>query len=548
MENEKIPEGFVRIDNEPKEKTKEDIRHEEIMDKINNAKTKNELPRVTLNNLLRYFSDNAHFEEKIQPSLFEPVVDLMEEKGGIHAPEVKEEFIKILKKNYPGKEESEYEAKFKNIDPKKATHLYIEFLSRLDKIGKLERQEFLDKHNSIMKKINDAFEFSELPLVTKGTLNGYLCDNSRIFSNSLKVSDISSFSDELISGKDISSDEMYNKLYEICKSKNPDLDENFFHDYYARLIYGDRLDYIIKEINARDKKVAEIYRENHEETMENIKNAKRISQLPPNLSFSTLAGYLSSNTTVFPKSEKISSTKFTEITDLILKGKTFDDDEIKYLLLQIAADTYPDRKEEAYEVLLDKLKSLPRTYYLRDEINYSNERQKEFIGRGGSNVNVYLIPNPNSPVEGGRFYNCYINRIDNLDLSEIVPLNLEEIVPEDMDVDAIEWYVQENYDETFKTAGGIILNKDETIGNVNIFAPSDGRIGITPEQRDKYQELEEVSKRVKTIIARKKEETEAFSKYQEEFLKRQATIDEELALLEEKIDLLTSEENDKGAR
>lgn len=117
-----------------------------------------------------------------------------------------------------------------------------------------------------------------------------------------------------------------------------------------------------------------------------------------------------------------------------------------------------------------------------------------------------------------------------------------------MDVDAIEWYVQEYYDDTFKTAGGIILNRDETIGNVNVFKLSDGKIGVTPEEHSKYKELEELSRQVKTIITRKQEETAAFTKLQQEFFKRQQETDLELARLEEKIDLLTQNNNKKGAK
>ena len=78
----------------------------------------------------------------------------------------------------------------------------------------------------------------------------------------------------------------------------------------------------------------------------------------------------------------------------------------------------------------------------------------------------------------------YINRVQNLDLSEILPLNLDEIVPPHIDIDSIEWYVRENYDDTFKAAGGIILNRDETIGAVNVFRPNDGKIGITKEEKE----------------------------------------------------------------
>ena len=542
-------ENTNTIELEEKTLTKEDIRHQDILNKIKEAKTKNELPKVTLNNILRYFSDNAHFETKLNTQSFQPVYDKILEKGFFIDPEVKETFINVLKENYPNHIDSEYEEKYNNINPAKVHNLMEELYYRSEKIEEIEIQEFKDKHESIMRRIKDAYEIQDLPTVTKGTLNSYLTGYSRGFQNPLRAQDVYDISDDLISGKDIKSDEMHDKLFSICEEKNKGLDNGLFQEYYSKLLYGDRIPYMVEEINARDKRLSEIYKENHDETMENIKNARRISQLPPNLTISTLSGYLSGNTIIYPKTDPISSTKLTEITNLLLQGKTFEDEDVKYELRKVASNEYPDKAGEAYNLLYDKLSSLPKIYYLVEEINYTNERQQEFIGRGGSNVNVYLIPNPNSPMEGGRFYNCYINRIDNLDLSEIVPLNLQEIVPEGMDVDAIEWYVQENYDETFKAAGGIILNRDETIGNVNVFAPSDGRIGITEEQHTRYQELEEVSKRVKTIIAKKKEETDAFAKYQEEFLKRQQAIDEELALLEEKIDLLTNDdENKRGAK
>ena len=540
-------DNFEKI-NDPvmtKAELKEKERHEQVLNKIKEAKNKGELPKVTPNNLLRYFSDNAYFDKKLNTTSFEDIYDLTIEKGSFLAPEVKKAFIELLKTNYPNRPENEYEDKYNKINPVRVSNLLEEMHQRYDKIEEFEIKEIKDNHESIMKRIKDAFELSDLPLVSKGTLNSHICASSRNYSQYFKVADIADISDMLIEGKSINEEEIQNELRNRIEEKNPNSDDHDYAEFYGRLTFGNKLNYLVEEINARDKRMTEIYRENHDETMENIKNARRISQLPPNMSVSTLTGYLSGNTIIYPKVDPISSTKMVDVTKLILEGKTFDDDEVQYELKKLAGDEYPEKAHDAYERLYLKLSALPKTYYLRDEINYVAERQKEFIGRGGSNVNVYLIPNPNSPLEGGRFYNCYINRIDNLDLKEIVPLNLEEIVPKGMDVDAIEWYVQEHYDETFKAAGGIILNKDETIGKVNVFAPSDGRIGITEEQHTKYQELEEVSKRVKTIISRKKEETEAFTKYQEEFLKRQKEIDEELALLEAKIDLLTTDNENK---
>lgn len=300
--------------------------------------------------------------------------------------------------------------------------------------------------------------------------------------------------------------------------------------------------YTVKEIKMKEKRRLRIYELDHEETMENIKAARRISQLPPNLTYSTLAGYLSGNSTIYPSSDIISTTEFKEVTELLLNGFSFDSEEVKTSLISIVERNYPEKKEEAYELLYTKISNLPRTNYMIEEINYSSERQKEFISRSSSNVNVYFIPNNKSPIEAGKFYNCYINRVDNLDLEKILPLNLDEIVPKTMDVDSIEWYVQEYYDETFKTAGGIILNKDETIGNVNIFRPSDGTIGITPEEKTKYDELEDLSLQVKDIIKAKKEETTKFKAMQDAYMEFQSETDEQLSRLEEKIDSLTNKD------
>ena len=165
--------------------------------------------------------------------------------------------------------------------------------------------------------------------------------------------------------------------------------------------------------------------------MEGIKEARRISQLPPNLSVSNLTSYLNGNTTIYSSDNRIKVEDLKQLTELLLDGHKWEDDEVKDEIKDIVERAYPD-KEDAYQLLFNKLSTLPRTYYLVEEINYSLERQKEFIGNRCSNVNVYFIPNDKSPIEGGRFYNCYINRVKNLDLTELLPLNLDEIVPPSM--------------------------------------------------------------------------------------------------------------------
>ena len=329
-------------------------------------------------------------------------------------------------------------------------------------------------------------------------------------------------------------------VMDICKEEKLDEEQTSLmsDQIMSQLLSDKKIGYLVEEVKQKNDKVLVIYRREHEETMDNIKDARRISQLPQNLTFSSLTAYLSGNTTIYPKGKKISTIDFQNLTQLLLDGESFDSSKVQDELKEVVKRYYPEKEEEAYKLLFDKLSRLPRTYYLRDEINYSQERQKEFVGRQCSNVNVYFIPNPKSPIEGGRFYNCYINRVQNLNLDKIIPLNLDEIVPEDMDVDSIEWYIQEYYDDTFKAAGGIILNKDETIGQVTVFQPSEGKIGITPEEQKRYEEIEQIGKKVKEIIRNKNEKAKKFEDLQNVYIQYQKQTDDELKDLEERINEL----------
>ena len=78
-----------------------------------------------------------------------------------------------------------------------------------------------------------------------------------------------------------------------------------------------------------------------------------------------------------------------------------------------------------------------------------------------------------------------------------------------MDIDSVEWYIQEYYDDTFKKAGGIILNKDESIGNVNVFKPNDGKYGVSKEEIEKLNKIDDLDKAIvekESILKELKEE------------------------------------------
>jgi len=531
---------------------KEEQRHNQKMESIRNAKSKEELPVANISAVTRYLANNSSFDgKKISPSEFKPVLDAIMEHNFFIMPEVKEVFIEVLKKNYPNRTQEEYEQKYWQIaETSNIAHYIIEASERSAKLQEFREKEELERHNETMKQIKSAFELKDLPKVGIGTLNGKIMKATKNdFIERFSIEQIREISEMLMTGN--SEEEIEEKIFNICRTYGFDEEQtNLMYQQIESQFFLDKtIGYTMEEIKEKEKRVLQIYKMDHEETMENIKNARRISEMPPNLTESVLTGYLIGNTTIYPKANRISATDLKDVTALLLQGKDFSSYEIEETLRKIAEKYYPEKAEEALKLLKEKLENLPRIQYLVEEINYSNERQKEFIGRQSSNVNVYFVPNPKSPIEGGKFYNCYINRVKNLDLGELLPedvLDLDKVVPEGMDVDSIEWYIQEYYDDTFKTAGGIILNRDETIGNVNVFRPSGGPVGITPEENEQRKQLKELSKEVKQIIANKRASSERFKEMQAAFIEYQEETDRQLEALETKIDELMKKNEPEG--
>ena len=534
-------------------------RHNKIIKQIKDAKNRAELPNISLSNISSYLASNVYFDDRhISQTMFKPVLDAIIDYNFFIMPQVKNVFLKVLKENYPNKSEEDYLEKYNMIaNSPRIMNILVEVSEKNARLKEFQDNDEIDYHNKIMKNIGSAYEIKDLPKVGITELNKRIqrCFNDNDFIRDIKISSLRNIKDAYMSG--VSLNKISDLVYNYCnkQSLSEDNKKLMAIQIINNLSEDKVIKYIVEEIKAKEKRKLKIYEIDHNDTMEIIKCATRISQLPPNLTSSVLSSYLSGNSIIFKNGDKVSTTDLKNVVDMLLSGKKWEDKSLILELQNICVKYYKNKAEVSFRLLYDKFKSLPRTYYLVEEINASNKRQKEFISNSFSNVNVYFIPNNKGPIDGRRFYNCYINRVDNLNLCELLPLNLEEIVPSEMDIDSVEWFIQEYYDKTFKAAGGIILNKDETIGNVNVFRPNDGTIGITKEEKNKYDELRDLSEQVKDIIKRKKEETdnygkmqEQFLKMQEEFLKSQRNTDKELSELEARIRSLTKNTDDDLGR
>lgn len=468
-------------------------RHNRVLGQITSAKTREDLPKIGFSTIASYLANNIYFNnEKISQKLFQPVIKAIIDYGAVVHPEVKNALIRVIIENYSNISEDEIIEKYKKVlESKRIVYLLSEIAQKNIKLDEIIKSENFVAHKQILKYINSAFEIKDLPKVGLSELNKKLLRavNDNDFVNSIKISDIKELTEAFLKQytyMDI--EDVVERI--ISKYDLSEADKKLMKEQIlGSLIQDETIEYTVEEIVLKEKRKIQIYKINHEETMDMIKNARRISQLPPNLTISIVNSYLNGNTTIYTNDDRITAGDLKTLTDLLMDGYKWEDEVVISEVKKIALSKYPD-KNDAFILLYNKLSVLPKTYYLIEEVKYSQERQTEFIGRGSSNVNVYFIPNNKSPLDGGRFYNCYINRVGNLDLSQILPLDLDSIVPTEMDIDSVEWYVQEHFDPTFKTAGGIILNKDETIGNVSVFRPNDGTVGISPEEKEKMDEID----------------------------------------------------------
>lgn len=468
-------------------------RHNRVLGQIASAKTREDLPKIGFSTIASYLANNIYFNnEKISQKLFQPVIKAIIDYGAVVHPEVKNALIRVIIENYSNISEDEIIEKYKKVlESKRIVYLLSEIAQKNIKLDEIIKSENFVAHKQILKYINSAFEIKDLPKVGLSELNKKLLRavNDNDFVNNIKTSDIKELTEAFLKQytyMDI--EDVVERIiskYDLSESDKKLMKEQIL----GSLIQDETIEYTVEEIVLKEKRKIQIYKINHEETMDMIKNAHRISQLPPNLTISTVNSYLNGNTTIYTNDDRITAEDLKTLTDLLMDGYKWEDEVVISEVKKIALSKYPD-KNDAFILLYNKLSVLPKTYYLIEEVKYSQERQTEFIGRGSSNVNVYFIPNNKSPLDGGRFYNCYINRVGNLDLTQILPLDLDSIVPTEMDIDSVEWYVQEHFDPTFKTAGGIILNKDETIGNVSVFRPNDGTVGISPEEKEKMDEID----------------------------------------------------------
>ena len=198
------------------------------------------------------------------------------------------------------------------------------------KIQKFQDEEDLINHKNVLKDIEKAYNVKDLPNVEISELNRRIqrSFNSNDFIKNIKVSSFKDVTDAFMTGKSIKdiNSLVYNYCDKLYLSKD---NRQLMHSQIVSSLNMDKvIRYLSSEIKAKEERKLKIYKINHEDNMQVIKNATRISQLPPNLTESILTLYLSDNIIIFVKGSKISTLDLKKITSLLLSVKKWEDKEV----------------------------------------------------------------------------------------------------------------------------------------------------------------------------------------------------------------------------
>lgn len=515
-------------------KQEEDKRHKDLLNKIGESTKIEELPSISYSDITKYLASKEYFGNRISQSAFRLYTDTLVKYGNPMHDEVVATFKKIVKLNAGIRtkfiiRDEELDVLYVNILKEGyINHIISELGVKSRKVYRLQSEQDYKLHMVNMCVINNCFEEKDFPKIGIGELNRLILRavNSNSFRIKVKTADIEGIAKVyLTKGSkqelELAIEELVNKMIDETSNTYLFNRRDLKLEILGSLLTDHNIDYRVEEIIAIEKRRRKIYEMNHDELMDTLKEATRMYQLP-SISFSTLTSYLCGNSTIYPNDNSFKSEHLKKITELLLAGKKWEDEEIINELKRICAFFYPSKSEEAFNLLFKKLTALPKTYYLVDEINLIKNLQQEFIANGQSNVNVYFVPNPKAPSEGGKFYNVYINRVGQINLDEVLPLDLNSIVAPGTDIDAVEWLVGK-VDKTFKKVGGIILYRDETIGNITVYKVNDGKVSISKEDkvqletvRDKVDKLDELDSQISSKEARISELDEMIKSKEEE--------------------------------
>lgn len=149
----------------------------------------------------------------------------------------------------------------------------------------------------------------------------------------------------------------------------------------------------------------------HNEVLNKINSATKVSEIP-----SVGKGDFEKRIRVFFKDNVLSSESLKELVDAVAEGKEEADVQLALMNACKALNLDDEANTALFEEVNEKLTTDPVMAYLAEEVKARETKIEELIGKNYEDIRVFDIPTHEGEFEGKRFYNCYINKVDNLAL------------------------------------------------------------------------------------------------------------------------------------
>ena len=192
----------------------ESRRHNRIMEKITNAQTIEELPKIGYDNILTFLVNNAYFDKrKLKKSDFKDLLDIIKKWGTFSHPCVLNTFFETMKSNYSYLlNYPSYLSETKILDlynklnrTNRVNYILDEMRVRDLKAAVLTYYINLANHKKIMNQIRNARSIEDLPNVGIDDLNNEILEaiNSNSYKAGFKAEDVMEIASARLNGADL---------------------------------------------------------------------------------------------------------------------------------------------------------------------------------------------------------------------------------------------------------------------------------------------------------------------------------------------------------
>ncbi len=142
----------------------------------------------------------------------------------------------------------------------------------------------LERHNRILKQIEDAETIDELPKISFSTIASYLANSIKFNGKKISQTLYQPVIDEIMNHGFLFHPEVKQALIRVIVSNYPDVSEERVVDAYTSVLSSKRIPYILTEINQKNIKLDNFIKEEnleaHKKIMKDIDLTFEIKNLP----------------------------------------------------------------------------------------------------------------------------------------------------------------------------------------------------------------------------------------------------------------------------